>query len=113
MYMHIQVLTRSADPLCCHSIEERNTFEAYDKQHKIRPKFVQALKDNFGDYGLTFSIGGQISFDVFPCGWDKTFALSHVEKDGWEEIHFFGDKTYEVSRPQGEASFGAISIISF
>jgi phosphomannomutase len=32
---------------------------------------VQALKEKFGDYDLTYSIGGQISFDVFPTGWDK------------------------------------------
>ncbi len=27
---------------------------------------------------LTYSIGGQISFDVFPNGWDKTYALQVV-----------------------------------
>lgn len=40
-----------------------------------------------------FSIGGQISIDVFPKGWDKTYALNYVGKDGFKEIHFFGDKT--------------------
>jgi phosphomannomutase len=55
------------------------------------------LQQKFPDYGLTYSIGGQISFDVFPNGWDKTFALKHVEDEGFEEIHFFGDKTYKVS----------------
>jgi len=42
---------------------------------------------------LFIFLGGQISFDVFPKGWDKTFSLSFVEKDGFKEIHFFGDKT--------------------
>jgi hypothetical protein len=27
---------------------------------------VEVLKDKFAEYGLTYSIGGQISFDVFP-----------------------------------------------
>lgn len=27
---------------------------------------VAALKDKFGELNLTYSIGGQISFDVFP-----------------------------------------------
>ena len=40
---------------------------------------------------MTFSIGGQISFDVFPKGWDKSFCLQYVEND-FDEIHFFGDK---------------------
>ncbi|KAK0556685.1 Phosphomannomutase 1 [Tilletia horrida] len=77
------------------SNEERFSFEAYDKEHKIRAAFVEALRKEFGDWGLTFSIGGQISFDVFPNGWDKTYALGRIEKEGWEEIHFFGDKTYK------------------
>ncbi|KAG8945105.1 Phosphomannomutase [Tulasnella sp. 424] len=76
------------------TIQERNEFEAYDKIHQIRSKFVQKLKENFPEYDLTYSIGGQISFDVFPRGWDKTYALKHVEDEGFEEIHFFGDKTY-------------------
>lgn len=38
-------------------------------------------------------LGGQISFDVFPEGWDKTYCLSHINCHTYEEIHFFGDKT--------------------
>ena len=56
---------------------------------------METLKQNFGHLGLTFSIGGQISFDVFPQGWDKTYCLQYVEND-FDEIHFFGDKTFEV-----------------
>ena len=84
------------------------------QQHGIRVKFVEALEKEFPDLGLKFSIGevnlklkkfsnltrsiagGQISFDVFPIGWDKTFCLRFVENDGYKEIHFFGDKTHEV-----------------
>jgi phosphomannomutase len=66
------------------------------KQHQIRSTFVTALKAAFPDYGLTYSIGGQISFDVFPNGWDKTYALRHVQDEKFEEIHFFGDKTDKV-----------------
>jgi phosphomannomutase len=54
------------------------------------------MREEFSDYGLTFSIGGMISFDAFPNGWDKTYALRHVEDEKFEEIHFFGDKTFEV-----------------
>lgn len=50
------------------------------------------LQEKFGDI-LTFSIGGQISFDIFPTGWDKTFSLRFL--DEYDEIHFFGDKTYK------------------
>jgi len=76
------------------SQEERDAFEVFDLQAGIRTKMVKALEDAFGDsLGLKFSIGGQISFDVFPIGWDKTYSLQFVENEGYEEIHFFGDKT--------------------
>lgn len=78
------------------SIQERHDFEAYDKIHNVRRDLVAALREKFSDYGLTYSVGGQISFDVFPKGWDKTYCLQHVEKEGvFNTIHFFGDKTYE------------------
>uniref|UniRef100_A0AAQ4QYH2 Phosphomannomutase n=1 Tax=Gasterosteus aculeatus aculeatus TaxID=481459 RepID=A0AAQ4QYH2_GASAC len=58
------------------SQEERNEFYELDQ---VR-------------HTLGLSIGGQISFDVFPDGWDKRFCLRFVEKDH-STIHFFGDKT--------------------
>ncbi|EZF31903.1 hypothetical protein H109_04451 [Trichophyton interdigitale MR816] len=83
------------------SVEERHEFEKYDKQHNIRKTLVEALKKEFPDYGLTYSIGGQISFDVFPTGWDKTYCLQHIEGEKsisgveYTTIHFFGDKCFE------------------
>lgn len=77
--------------------EERNAFEEYDLKHKIRETMVLALKKEFPDYDLTYSIGGQISFDVFPTGWDKTYCLRHLKSFEFMDIHFFGDKTYPVS----------------
>lgn len=77
------------------SQEERLAFNAYDEEHKIRETFVQKLKERFPDIGFKYSIGGQISFDVFPVGWDKTYCLEFVKKDGFTEVHFFGDKTHE------------------
>lgn len=75
------------------TLEERNEFYQLDQKEKIREKFVSVLKEEFKGRGLTFSIGGQISFDVFPDGWDKRYCLSFVEKDKYSAIHFFGDKT--------------------
>ncbi|GIY80545.1 phosphomannomutase [Caerostris extrusa] len=37
---------------------------------------------------------GQISFDCFPIGWDKTFCLRHINKEAYSNIHFFGDRTF-------------------
>lgn len=72
------------------SQEERDAFEAYDKVHQIRATMCRTLRKEFDDK-LTFSIGGQISFDVFPYGWDKTYCLRFIHGK-YDQIHFFGDK---------------------
>jgi len=78
------------------SREERNAFEKFDKVHGIRKAMVDHFTKKYGDsWGLQFSVGGQISFDVFPKGWDKTYCLQFIEPEGFENIHFFGDKTYK------------------
>lgn len=74
--------------------EERDDFEKYDHIHGVRKEMIQALRNEFPDLGLQFAIGGQISFDVFPSGWDKTYSLQFVTED-FGDIHFFGDKTHE------------------
>lgn len=53
------------------------------------------MREKFAHMNLTYSIGGQISFDVFPKGWDKTFCLNYLNESDYDEIHFFGDKTFE------------------
>jgi phosphomannomutase len=35
------------------SVEERNQYERFDKEHGIREKFIEVLKDKFPDLGLT------------------------------------------------------------
>jgi len=71
--------------------QQRDAFYQLDQKENIRAKLVQALEAEFPDLGLTFAIGGQISIDAYPKGWDKRYCLNHVE--GFDEIHFFGDKT--------------------
>ncbi|KAL4905932.1 hypothetical protein BDW74DRAFT_184906 [Aspergillus multicolor] len=85
------------------SYEERDSFEAYDKLHGVRRRMVKDAKVALGGLDVTYLIGGQISVDVFPRGWDKTYCLGHVEAERgrsgvvYDAIHFFGDMT----RPGG------------
>lgn len=71
------------------SIMERDDFERFDNEHNVREGMVTELSQKYPN--LTFSIGGQISIDIFPRGWDKRYCLQFLD---FEEIHFFGDKTY-------------------
>ncbi|KAM3136912.1 hypothetical protein pb186bvf_010997 [Paramecium bursaria] len=75
------------------SQEERDQYEIYDKEHFIRRDLINKLSTKFANLNLKYSIGGQISFDLFPQGWDKTYCLRFLEE--FEEIYFFGDKTFE------------------
>ena len=96
------------------SYDERLEFAKFDQENNVRLKFKEALEKEFGELGkvsrlsarggrnlnliyscsgLQFAMGGQISIDCFPKGWDKTYCLQFVEKEGFDQIHFFGDKT--------------------
>ncbi|KAL5103009.1 hypothetical protein TcWFU_009580 [Taenia crassiceps] len=72
---------------------EREAFYAYDMEHKIRETLVEVLRKEFAHCGLEFSIGGQISIDIYPTGWNKCFCLQFLED--YDVIHFFGDRTME------------------
>ena len=74
------------------SQEEREQFFALDQEKKIRKLIVAYLEKHLPHLGLSYSIGGQISIDVFPKGWDKTYCLQFVE-DKYDKIYFFGDRT--------------------
>lgn len=73
------------------SQEERDAFEQWDRTSGCRKRLVETLSRRYPK--MQFSIGGQISFDVFPKGWDKTYCLQFLEE--YDEIHFFGDKTHK------------------
>lgn len=72
----------------------RKEFEDLDKQHGIRDDIMNSLqgrlKDNGLDKILTYALGGSTSVDIYPNGWDKTFALKHFT--GSKNIYFVGDK---------------------
>ncbi len=73
--------------------EERMEFYDFDNKHKVRENMVKYLNKELKDLNMQFSIGGQISIDAFPKGWDKTYCLQFVEKD-YDNIYFFGDKIH-------------------
>lgn len=70
--------------------EERMEFHEYDKKTNLRRSICEVMKKEFPQ--LSFVVGGQISIDVFPCGWDKTYCLRHISE---KTIYFFGDMTQE------------------
>lgn len=42
-------------------------------------------------------LGGLISFDIFPEGWDKRLCLEQLASESLDTIYFFGNETSDVS----------------
>jgi phosphomannomutase len=61
-----------------------------------------------------FSVGGQISIDIFPKHWNKTYCLQFIE-NMYESIYFFGDKVeiggndYEIYHHPSTISYQVFS----
>eukprot|EP01101_Sappina_pedata_P012385 TRINITY_DN84_c0_g1_i1.p1 TRINITY_DN84_c0_g1~~TRINITY_DN84_c0_g1_i1.p1 ORF type:complete len:260 (+),score=121.20 TRINITY_DN84_c0_g1_i1:311-1090(+) len=75
------------------SKQDRATWVAFDEAHRVREKMVRAVKEKTKGWGLEIVIGGQMGFDIFPQGWDKSFCRKYLTQ--FEEIHFFGDNFKE------------------
>lgn len=91
----------------------RNMFVELDNNGEFRKqlrRMLYAAMDMYGVYGVDVTLGGSTSLDIYPEGWDKTYALSHLEE--YDQVIFIGDKCmpggndhtiFEKLRPQGNA----------
>jgi phosphomannomutase len=70
----------------------RLLFSSNKRNRSIRMACIDFLKDILPDdleSELDFALGGQTSIDIYPKGWDKTYALGHYpDHKSW----FVGDK---------------------
>jgi phosphomannomutase len=70
----------------------REEWIAFDRKHGIRKKMVDDMKSKFGHWNkLSWVIGGNSGFDVFPRGWDKSLVHRFTAK--YEHYYYFGDRT--------------------
>ena len=92
--------------------EERSTFIKFDAQNNERENLMNIvnvfLKENKVD-NIKVSMGGSTSLDIFPTGWDKSFALQHFPDN---VLWFVGDRCqgsgndreiYDTLSKQGKA----------
>lgn len=73
---------------------DRQRFENFDKpDNSFRMGEIKSFKNFLIRKNLNSSLevklGGETSFDIYPKGWDKTFALQHFED---YECWFVGDR---------------------
>ena len=75
--------------------DERASFQEFDKDGGYRNRAKKKLEKKLNKEnikGIEIALGGQTSLDIFPMGWNKTFALQHfVGRDVW----FVGDRCEE------------------
>ena len=75
------------------SHEDRAAFALEDSDKNLRKHLCDCLRVRLDDSDLRtteLALGGTTSIDIFPRGWDKTYALRHL--DPKLETHFWGDK---------------------
>ena len=76
---------------------DRKKFSDFDKSYgtsTFRKAILSQLKEEIDNLRIkvTIKLGGETSFDIFPHGWDKTFALSYFPD---YEVYFLGDRCGE------------------
>lgn len=71
--------------------DQREVWVDFDRKNIIRVKYAELLRDYLRDSNMnvTVALGGSTSIDIYPTGWDKTYALRHYEG---KDVFFVGDK---------------------
>lgn len=73
--------------------EDRIKFQEYDKRVGFRKNLISTFRKSImlSDFRKQIEVryGGETSLDIFPKGWDKTFALNHFPD---HQVWFVGDK---------------------
>ena len=75
------------------NLEQRQDFHQYDLKSNFRQEYANILSGWLEYKGLsekvTVALGGSTSFDIYPTGWNKTYATTWF---GEHTCWFIGDK---------------------
>jgi phosphomannomutase len=74
---------------------QREDFFEWDQRTKCRQQFVERIKSAYPDLPFDIAVGGQISVDIFPCGFNKTRCIQHLDLSQYKSIHFIGDQVHK------------------
>ena len=94
------------------SNKQRKYFKKFDKKSNLRRQTFMKLRlllDSNDMQNVIVKLGGDTSFDIYPIGWDKTYALRHFSG---RNVWFVGDRArspkgndYEIFQACGARSF--------
>tara|TARA_R100001015_G_C4631998_1_gene195022 strand:+ start:1412 stop:2194 length:783 start_codon:yes stop_codon:yes gene_type:complete len=74
-------------------MDDREKWCLWDKHDWIRYKWFKTAREEFDASDLkdvVIKMGGDTSFDIYPKGWDKTFAFRNFED--YDKVYFVGDR---------------------
>ena len=74
--------------------KERKIFSERDVKFKIRQRLIAKVSEHLNASifsKLEFKIGGEISIDILPRGWNKTYCMNYLPSE-WSKIYFLGDR---------------------
>lgn len=98
------------------SPRDRSSWKIWDKHSWIRYNWLKSAREEFDASNLenvVIKMGGDTSFDIYPEGWDKTYAFKNF--DAYDKIYFVGDRcgtngndkeAYELAGDLGFATTG-------
>ena len=76
--------------------KQRKQFVDIDNKLSLRARFLDTLRSQFEwlevDKQVVVKLGGNTSFDIYPTGWDKRYALRHFPD---YDVYFVGDRCEE------------------
>jgi len=92
------------------TLEQRSAYYKWDSKKQERKRMAVLLMATFPE--LDIKIGGEISIDIYPSGYDKSQAVRYLQEQYPEEIIcFFGDRMdehgndYSAAQALGERDF--------
>jgi phosphomannomutase len=76
------------------TLQQRKDYFYYDELTDERKEIAKYIRENWSY--LDAVIGGQISIDIYPIGYDKSQIFKHIEKiESADEYIFIGDRTFK------------------
>ena len=72
---------------------ERMSWARFEKKYEIRNQWFRILRQSLNQIDLhdvVVKLGGETSFDIYPRGWDKTYAFKNFDEN--DSIYFVGDR---------------------
>ena len=83
---------------------DRIRWSRFERRHETRKKIYSILRQAFNQADMenvVIKLGGETSFDIYPEGWDKTYAFTNFSN--YDSIYFVGDKCDKASGNDYEA----------